>query len=153
MRVHHVYIASTPDCPERAPELLALLDHSPELYYRIVGGIGAGSPREDEAGPRLALAAAHVVVVIVGRARDDSGRLAEELRLARDGFSRRIPVLAVLTDEAVVPRTLGIAADRVVRWHGEAVVDAIVECCSLAPVYRRRPPRTAASQQASLLPV
>lgn len=153
MRVHHVYVASTPDCAERAPDLLALLDHNPELYYRIVGGMSAGRALEDDAGPRLALAAAHVVVVIVGGRRDDTGRLAEELRLAREGFSRRIPVLAVLAEEHAAPLTLGIAADRVVRWDGEALVDAIVECCNLAPIYRKRAARQPADRQILPLPV
>lgn len=153
MRVHHICLTSTSDCAQHEPELLALLDSHPEFYYRIVGNSASAGIIDGEAGTRLALAAAHVVVVIADRAQDQSGRLAEQLRLAREGFSRRIPVLAVLVDEGAVPRTLGIAADRIVCWNAEALVDAIVECCNLAPVYRKRAARLPAERQLQPLPV
>lgn len=138
MRVHHIYIASSSERHRLAAAFLGLLDTHPELYYRIVGEVAEGATPGDEACTRVAMVAAHVVILLVGGAPERNRQLADELRLARDGFTRRIPVLAVLAPDAGASDASGIEADRIVPWDGECVVAAIEECGGLPPAYRAR---------------
>lgn len=138
MRVHHIYIASSPERSRFAAALLGLLDAHPELYYRIVGELAESAAPDDEARTRVAMAAAHVVILLVGGAPGRNRQLTEELRLARDGFTRRIPVLAVLAPGGTASDARVVDADRIVPWDGEGIVAAIEECSALPPAYRPR---------------
>lgn len=129
MRVHNLYIADTGDRDDLTPSFLDLLDRRPEFYCRIVGNEPRKAVARGECMLRIAMASAHAVIVLLGRSGMAPRALDDELRLARVGYSRSLPVIAVLAPEATEAEARKVAADRIVGWDGDAVVAAIEECC------------------------
>lgn len=129
MRVHHLYLADTCDRDALTAPFLALLDGHPEFYYRIVGAGAREVVARGECPLRIAMASAHALIVLLGGSKGASETLADELRLARAGFSGALAVIAVLAPDASEQEARRLAVDRMIGWDGEEVASVVEECC------------------------
>lgn len=138
--VYRMFMSDTwRDAPE-TERLLAELDARPGFLYRLdrVPPTDAARLAEAEASAaiRVAMTQSHVALMLVeGIGRRQASALAEAM-LARTGFRRRIPVLAVVGTSICTGTNIGrdvwdqigaLPIDRIVAWDADAIACAVQE--------------------------
>lgn len=139
--VYRVYMSHTWAAGDAGKQLLRELDDIPEFLYRVdtVEPESVGTSVLDEerrAAIRVAMTQSHVALFLGGAEGTDAALLAEELALARDGFRRRVPVLAIVPPGG--PEAVAFDADRVLAWDAAAVAYAIQDLSEEARAEHRR---------------
>lgn len=134
MRTHHLFISHSWTYSDEYDRLVALLRKRSYFRFR-----NYSVPRYDpihQAPSKSALRAAirqqmmpcGVVLVLAGVYATYSKWIDTEIDLASSGFAKRKPIIAILPRGSLrtsVP--VKHAADRIVRWNTQSIVDAIRE--------------------------
>lgn len=134
MRTHHLFISHSWTYSDEYDRLVALLRKRSYFRFR-----NYSVPRHDpihQAPNKSALRAAirqqmmpcGVVLVLAGVYATYSKWIDIEIDLASSGFAKRKPIIAILprgSQRTSVP--VKHAADRIVRWNTQSIVDAIRE--------------------------
>jgi hypothetical protein len=139
--VYRVYMSHAWAAGDAGQRLLRELDEIPEFLYRVdtvePGAVETSVEDEERrAAIRVAMTQSHVALFLAGAEATDAGWLAEELALAREGFRRRVPVLAVVPADG--PEAVACDADRVLAWDAAAIAYAIQDLSEEARAEHRR---------------
>jgi hypothetical protein len=153
--VYRIFFSHTWTHADTYGKIMRLLDQVPEFLFRtdeVPPGDpshGASTEYELRSAIRVAMTHSHVMLALAG-VEDCYGRwLAQEIDLARAGFRRRIPVLAVAPYGPVTEASLlASGADRVVPWEKTAIAGGIQELAETAAAETRK-----AAQSGLLRPV
>ena len=134
MRTHHLFISHSWTYGDQYQGLVALLRRRPYFEFRDYS-----VPRDDpihnaqsvaalRAAIRSRMAPTGVVLILAGVYATYSKWINEEIDLAEHGFAARKPIIAIEPwgSERTSVRVKD-AADRVVGWNTESVVNAIRE--------------------------
>lgn len=145
--VYRIYLSQVWADPDVRARLVQALDGLPTFFYRIdqVNEADLAAAGNDAAARdsifRVALTQAHVALLpadVPAIGETDASPHSIEITLARTGFRRRIPVLAVLAPgqrEAAGQSMAG--ADRLVAFDGALIASAIQELAEVAVAERR----------------
>ncbi|HEX4892004.1 MAG TPA: hypothetical protein VFV47_01855 [Hyphomicrobiaceae bacterium] len=139
--VYRVYMSHTWAAGDAGTRLLRALDDIPGFLYRVdtvePGSVDSSVPEaERRAAIRVAMTQSHVALFLAGSEATDARLLAEELALARDGFRRRVPVLAVVPPGGT--ESVPFDADRMLACDAAAVACAIQDLSEEARAEHRR---------------
>lgn len=145
--VYRLYLSAawpeaTEDSTLDAPALLRQLDGVPNFFYRRLESL---SEHKSDAADlmvavRVAMTQAHVLVLPAIARRELLQSLETELSLARQGFRRRIPILAVgqpLDMPSATHCDTSAWADRMVTGGGPEIAFAIQDLIEEATAERR----------------
>lgn len=151
--VYRIYLGQSWHASGRAAALTALFDSIPEFLYRIDTADPADLPadRPDaaamQAHVRIAMTQSHIVLIDADAPATAQAVTDLEIELARDGFRRRLPVLAVTTAAAPSALTLDGAGpagfDDVVGFSATPLTCAIQELAEAAGATARAQTREA----------
>lgn len=128
--VYRIFLSASWSQGSEIEDLVSGFDQLPSFLYRIDRVAAAGQPAHavGEAPMRIAMTQSHVALLLADRVSDRLAEVATEVRLARSGFRRRIPVIAVARrrggttpDDAA----LAVAVDRIVDFDAAAVACAV----------------------------
>ena len=142
--VFRIYLSRTWTDPVASARLLQALDALPSFLYRIdriadadLAAIGNDAEALGSA-VRVAMTQSHVALVQATGTGDVEQIWAIELELARTGFRRRMPVLAIATPGPQSDKDPGpMGSDRLVAFDGPAIASAIQELAEAAAAERR----------------
>lgn len=143
--VYRIYLSETWRGAPLRGRLLGVLDALPDFLYRIdsaEAAAAADGPAPSRSELRIAMTHSHVVLLWAGGMAAPGGPLAEEIALARAGFRRPIPVLAVLDPGESAETVRDPRVDRWVEWSASAVACAIQELAEAASRHARHPVRS-----------
>ena len=132
MRTHHLFISHSwnySDAYDRLVDLLRKRGYFSFKNYSVPRNDpihNAGTDAQLREAIRRKMAPCGVVLILAGVYATYSKWIDKEIRLATRGFARSKPIIAIKPRGSVrtsVPVTQ--AADRIVGWYTESVVDAI----------------------------
>lgn len=142
-----------------AGQLRTLFDTLPEFLHSVIVVEPEASDTPDQtdearrAAARVAMTQAHVAILWGGPLSDSDAWTAHEIHIARTGFRRRIPIIAVTPPDGVNAPTFAVrAADRIERWHAPDIACAVQELAESAAAERRTLMRQLALEAQTTIP-
>lgn len=142
--VFRIYLGRSWHEQEAAERLRALFDTMPEFLHSVMlvppeaAEMPGLTPEARRSAVRVAMTQAHVAILWGGPIARTDAWTDHEVHIARTGFRRRIPIIAVTPLEGGRHDTLAVrAADRVESWRATDIVYAIQEMAESAAAERR----------------
>ncbi len=138
INVFRIYAGRSWAQRDELARLQEMFDAVPGLLYALDSASDVPDDENLRANLRIAMTQTHVALCLADTP-DADPALAIEVELARTGFRRRIPIIAVRRPGTThVNELLQRSADRVVPWDGSTIAYAIQELTEAAFAERRQ---------------